>query len=95
MRRFELTEGTSNKFWQIDVQDTTYKVTFGKKGSNGQTQIKRFSDAATATAEAEKVIAEKTKKGYVEIGEAAPTPAPAPTPNAAPALAPTPTPAPA
>jgi len=88
MRRFELTEGTSNKFWQIDVQDTTYKVTFGKKGSNGQTQVKRFTDAATATAEAEKVIAEKTKKGYVEIGAQAPTPAPAPkpTPKAAPPI---------
>ena len=88
MRRFELSDGSSNKFWQVSLQDeTTLRVSFGKIGQKGQTQLKKLASAGAAAAEMEKLIREKTKKGYVEVaadgGEVvAPQPA---APAAAPA----------
>ncbi|MCU0676516.1 MAG: DUF4132 domain-containing protein [Myxococcota bacterium] len=68
MRRFELVEGSSSKFWEIAQEGSTYTVCFGRIGTNGQTQTKDLgSDAAAASAVA-KLIAEKTKKGYSEVG---------------------------
>jgi uncharacterized protein (TIGR02996 family) len=66
MRTFQLSDATSHKFWNIDVKDNTFTVTFGKIGTAGQVQTKAFKDAATAQAEADKLIKEKTKKGYQE-----------------------------
>ncbi len=68
MRRFEFSEGSSNKFWQIEVTGESFTVTYGKIGTAGQVQTKSFADAATAEKEAEKLIREKTKKGYAEVG---------------------------
>jgi DNA ligase-1 len=65
-RHFEFVEGKSAKFWEIAVEGTSVTVRFGRIGSNGQTQTKAFGDTAGATAHAEKLIAEKTGKGYVE-----------------------------
>jgi uncharacterized protein (TIGR02996 family) len=48
-------------------------VTFGRVGTNGQAQTKEFPDAATATKERDKLVAEKLKKGYVETTGADPT----------------------
>lgn len=73
MRRFELVDGTSSKFWEIDVEGKSTTVRFGKIGTNGQTQTKSFPTEAKATAERDKLVREKTGKGYVEI-----TTAPAP-----------------
>ena len=73
MRRFELVEGTSSKFWQVTVEGTSLRVQFGKIGANGQIQLKAMGSEAAAQAEADRLIREKTKKGYVEIdGAAAP-----------------------
>jgi uncharacterized protein (TIGR02996 family) len=66
MRTFQLSDATSHKFWNIDVKDKSFTVTFGKIGTAGQSQTKTFKDAATAQAEADKLIKEKTKKGYQE-----------------------------
>jgi predicted DNA-binding WGR domain protein len=41
-------------------------VRFGKIGANGQTTVKEFSSTDEANKAAEKLIAEKTKKGYLE-----------------------------
>lgn len=89
MQRYELSDGTSNKFWAIERTATGYKVTFGRIGTNGQTQVKEFGDAATAQKEHDKLVAEKVKKGYALVG-AQTTPVPAPTVRkpAAPAPAP-------
>jgi predicted DNA-binding WGR domain protein len=59
----------SNKFWSIEVMGNCFTVTFGKTGTAGQTQEKSFADEATCRKEADKLIAEKTKKGYMEQGE--------------------------
>lgn len=41
-------------------------VRFGKIGATGQTTVKEFDSANAATAHADKLIGDKTKKGYVE-----------------------------
>ncbi len=62
-RRFEF-EGS--KFWDVDVAGSKMTVRFGKVGTSGQAQVKDFADEAAATKAAEKLIREKTGKGYVE-----------------------------
>jgi len=64
--RFEFSEGNSNKFWECSVNGCEVTVRFGRIGTEGQTRVKSFSDAAAATKDAEKLFAEKTRKGYVE-----------------------------
>lgn len=74
MRTFVFTDEKSHKFWHIELEGKTFTVTFGRVGTNGQTQSKMFADAATARKEHDKLVAEKLKKGYVETTEAAPAP---------------------
>ena len=68
MRRFEFSESTSNKFWEVEVKGKTLNVTFGKIGTKGQSKPKDFATPEKAKAELEKLIKEKTGKGYVEVG---------------------------
>ena len=66
MRTFQFSVAASHKFWNIDVTGNYYTVKFGKVGSTGQTQRKTFATAAEAQADADRLIKEKLKKGYVE-----------------------------
>ena len=66
-RRFEFTGGTSDKFWEISVTGKEVSVCYGRRGTTGQTNTKSFTDEATAQKHAEKIVAEKTGKGYVEV----------------------------
>ena len=76
-REFHFQDGNSQKFWAIDVEGPRFTVQFGRLGAAGQTQTKEFGSDAEARAAADKLIAEKTKKGYAEVGAAAvPTPKP-------------------
>ena len=68
MRRFEFSDSTSNKFWEVDVKGKTLNITFGKIGTKGQSKLKDFATPEKAKAEMEKMIKEKTGKGYVEVG---------------------------
>jgi DNA ligase-1 len=65
-RYFESREDGSAKFWEIMVLGGTHHVRFGKIGTAGQTKSKSFPSPAAAAADAQKLIGEKTKKGYVE-----------------------------
>ncbi|RRD05654.1 WGR domain-containing protein, partial [Arachnia propionica] len=65
-RRLSLTEGTSDKFWYIDVADDLVTVRYGRRGSDGTTKTKQYDSAEKALAEAEKQIAAKLKKGYAD-----------------------------
>jgi predicted DNA-binding WGR domain protein len=56
----------TQKFWEITHTELQVSVRFGKLGVQGQTTVKDFESADEATKYAEKVIAEKTKKGYEE-----------------------------
>jgi uncharacterized protein (TIGR02996 family) len=78
MRTFQFTEGTSNKFWNVELQGTRYLVTFGRIGSKGQTKVKDFPTPAAAQAAYDKIIAEKLGEGYVETTGGAEAPAAAP-----------------
>src|SRR5262245_22524847 len=88
MRRFEFSEGSSNKFWEIELSGKSHTVTYGKIGTAGQTKTKDFADAAAAQKDHDKLVAEKTKKGYTEVTKGAAAAAPAPAKAAAPAPAP-------
>jgi predicted DNA-binding WGR domain protein len=66
VRYFEFIGGGSRKFWEISVGGKSFTVRFGRIGTAGQLQTKTFADEAKAKHEAEKLIAEKVKKGYVE-----------------------------
>lgn len=72
-RYFEFTgadsdRGTSasSKFWEVNVEDSTLVVRFGKIGASGQTTRKDFDSGQAAQAEADKLVAQKVKKGYAE-----------------------------
>jgi predicted DNA-binding WGR domain protein len=66
MRRFELVEGKSSKFWQVGRDGTSLTVSFGRIGTNGQTQTKTFPTEKAAQAELDKLVREKVGKGYSE-----------------------------
>ena len=65
-RYFEFVEGSSSKFWEISVSDMSVTVRYGRIGTDGQTNVKVLADAAAATKHTDKLVAEKTGKGYIE-----------------------------
>ena len=66
-RRFEFSEGTSNKFWEVSVDGSLVLVRFGRIGTTGQKQSTNFGDPAVAARYAERKIREKLDKGYTEV----------------------------
>ena len=64
MARYELIEGTSRKFWEITLRGKAFDVRFGRIGGDGQAQTKSFASPAEARAAHDKLVAEKTRKGY-------------------------------
>ncbi len=67
VRRFAFREGSSDKFWEVRTQGAEVTVRYGRSGSAGQTKVKTFADEAAAARHAEKLIEEKTAKGYREV----------------------------
>ena len=68
-RVFVFQDFKSQKFWSIEVVGTDITVNYGKLGTDGQTQVKNYATTEEAEKAASKLIAEKTKKGYVETAE--------------------------
>jgi DNA ligase 1 len=66
VRHYEYVGGTSSKFWEISVSGCEVTVRYGRIGSAGTSKVKAHVDAQAAQREADKLIAEKTGKGYVE-----------------------------
>ncbi len=94
MPRYEFSEGTSNKFWDIQLTGSSFTTTWGKIGTAGQMATKSFASDSQARQEHDKLVAEKVKKGYLLAGGGA-TPAPAgATPRATPVVAAKPAPSP-
>ncbi|MEV5561103.1 WGR domain-containing protein [Nonomuraea wenchangensis] len=58
--------GGSAKFWAVRQDGAELHIRYGRLGTAGQTQIKSFGSAAVATAAADKLVAEKLRKGYTE-----------------------------
>ncbi len=73
-RRYEFVEGSSSKFWEVKVEEEQLIVRYGKIGTAGQTKEKDCDGPGEAKAEMKKLIAEKTGKGYVEVGVKPPPP---------------------
>ncbi len=69
-RRFEFVGGTSAKFWEVAVSGGDVTVRYGRLGTQGQSQTKTFGDPAAAQRHADKLIREKTGKGYCETAAA-------------------------
>ena len=67
-RHFEFKDDKSSKFWEITQTDDSVTVGYGKTGTNGQSQTKAFADESAATKHMQKLISEKTGKGYAEVG---------------------------
>ena len=66
-RRFEYVGGSSSKFWEVQIQGSDVIVRFGRIGTQGQSQTKSFPNTVTAVQHAEKLVREKTRKGYAEV----------------------------
>lgn len=65
-RNFIYNDEKSDKFWTIHLEETTLTVIFGKSNTAGRTNVKEFPTVEEAQKEAEKLIQEKTRKGYLE-----------------------------
>ena len=65
-RYFEFVEGKSSKFWEISQTGCDVTIRYGRIGASGQSQTKSFADESAAKTHAEKLIGEKTEKGYEE-----------------------------
>ena len=64
---YELSEGTSDKFWEITLSKLSYKIKYGRIGTDGRSMVKNFSNESKAQVEAEKVRKSKEAKGYILI----------------------------
>lgn len=65
-RAFVYKDEKSDKFWRIEQLGTDLAVNYGKTGAVGKYEIKEFDDEAEALKQAEKLVAQKLKKGYLE-----------------------------
>jgi DNA ligase 1 len=65
-RYFEFVDGSSSKFWEIWMDGKDVTTHWGKIGTGGQQKTKTFADDAKAKKEYDKLLAEKTGKGYAE-----------------------------
>jgi cytohesin len=66
--RFECTEGTSRKFWEVRQEGSAYRVRYGRIGTRGREERKQLDSAAACTRAVQAKIEEKRRKGYVGQG---------------------------
>ncbi len=66
MRRFELVEGDTKEFLEIDVQGTELTVRSGQIGTPGQSQTSSYPDTPAAKAKARWLIIHRPK-GYEDV----------------------------
>jgi predicted DNA-binding WGR domain protein len=59
----------SNKFWNVEIFGNIQKITFGKIGTVGRETSKEYTSETECIKETTSLIAQKIKKGYVEISE--------------------------
>ena len=66
IRRFEYTDEKSNKFWEIECDGLSHTVRYGTIGSHGRTKTTEFDSGEAASNDAERLIGQKTERGYIE-----------------------------
>ena len=65
-RYFELVDGKSSKFWEIAMEGDDVTVRYGRIGAAGTRKTKSFEDAEKAQKHYDKLVDQKTNKGYEE-----------------------------
>ena len=68
-KRYELKDGSSSKFWEIKTTRCKTIVRYGRIGSDGRVVEKTYDSAAEAKSAAEKLIRDKTRKGYQDVSQ--------------------------
>lgn len=63
-RHLEFSDGSSNKFWEIEISGNDVTTRWGRIGTDGQSKTKSFPNAAAAQKEYDKLLKEKLGKGY-------------------------------
>ncbi len=71
-RELVLQEGSSSKFWNLEVDGNKHLLHFGRVGSAGQKKIKTFTSPSAAQKAFDDLVAEKLKKGYSDASGALP-----------------------
>ena len=80
--RYELQDGKSAKFWEIELDGNSFSVRYGRLGTDGQTSTKTYPDAERAQKEHDKLVASKVRKGYQPVhAESEPSEPPGPEPG--------------
>ena len=87
MARYEFSEGSSNKFWEIELRGRSLVTRYGKIGSDGQSTEKAWPSEKEAKIQHDTLVAEKTRKGYVLVEPSAAARATAPRKTAPPTKA--------
>ncbi|MBT9583491.1 DUF4132 domain-containing protein [bacterium] len=71
-KRVEFHEGTSNKFWEVEVSGIEVTTTWGRIGTAGQSKCKTYPNDEAALKDAESQFASKIKVGYQPVTAAVP-----------------------
>ena len=66
--RLEYVDDKSSRFWEIRANGSDTEVRYGKIGTSGQAQTKSFDSPEAAQKSADKLVAEKIKGGYHQVG---------------------------
>ena len=66
IRRFELSDDKSSKFWEVKVEGDSVVTKWGKIGSEGRTTTKTFASESKAKEAMKKLVSDKVGKGYTE-----------------------------
>ncbi|QKZ13676.1 DUF6493 family protein [Spirosoma sp. KUDC1026] len=74
-RYFTCINDSSSKFWQLDIEATRVLITYGKLDTAGQSLTKAFDSTEQCQQAVDKLIREKTRKGYIESGSDVAAPA--------------------
>src|SRR5262249_6678545 len=74
-------DGSSRKFWAIELDGKSFSVHYGRIGTVGQAKEKIFSSEDLAKREYDKLISDKAKGGYVEVDASSTTATPTPVPT--------------
>ena len=66
-RRLRCTAGSSDKFYDIILEGSTYTVNYGRWGSSGAFMSKEFRTVTEARQAYDRVIRSKLQKGYRDV----------------------------
>ncbi|WP_164016878.1 WGR domain-containing protein [Pyxidicoccus trucidator] len=67
MPRFEMKEGSSNKFWEITRDEDVLTTRWGRIGTEGQEKTQKFKSSWESRTAYDKQVQEKEGKGYKRV----------------------------